>query len=294
MRDDHAMSLADFTQSAWADHADAPAEVAQRLATSLHRIGGADDIASYARLVVHVYGEHLGDWRGGIGLLESMRRLPAFDGSAAARGPIDRGIATLLYASGHQEAIDGLCGEDRVQVLAAAAAILTERGLLEAAASALEAALDGAGAGLPAGSPATRVLAVAGNNLAAALEGRATLDEAHTAWMLRAAETGLVYWRQAGTWLEEERAEYQLARCLLRAGRAGEAAEHARACSAICAANDAPAFERFFGDAVLALACRAAGDAAGFEASRRAALAWHGQVPAEERGWCAREFGELG
>ena len=288
------MSLAEFTKAAWADHADAPAEVAQRLATSLHLIGGADDFAPYARLVVHLYGEHLGDWRGGIGLLESMRRLAAFDTSAAARSPVERGVATLLYASGNEAAIDGLGAEDRVQVLAAAAAILTERGLLEAAAGALDAALAGARAGLPAGSAAIRAIAVAGNNLAAALEGRSTLDEAHTAWMQRAAETGLVYWRQAGTWLEEERAQDQLARCLLRAGRAAETAAHARACIAICAAHDAPAFERFFGDAVLALACRSGGDAAGFEASRRAALAWYGQVPADERGWCAREFGELG
>lgn len=288
------MSLADFTQAAWADHADAPAEVAQRLATSLHRIGGADDIAPYARLVVHVYGEHLADWRGGIRVLEAMRSLGAFDGGTATRGPIERGIATLRFASGDEAAIEGLDREDRVQVLAAAAAILTERGLLEAAATALTAALEGARAGLPEGSPANRALAVAGNNLASALEGRATLDEAHTAWMLRAADAGLEFWRRAGTWLEEERAEYQLARCLLRAGRADEAGRHARRCAEICEANAAPAFERFFGDAVLALACRAAGDAAGHDRARRAALAWHGQVPADEQAWCAREFGELG
>jgi hypothetical protein len=287
------MNLADFCQRAWADHNDAPAEVAQRLATSLHLIEGADHFAPYARLVVHLYGEHLGDWPGGIALLDSMRRLPAFDG-AAARGAVERGAATLRHASGDAEAVAGLGGEDRAAVLAASAAILTERGAIERAIESLDAAIEAARTGLPAGSPANRALAVAGNNLAGALEGRESLDAQQTAAMIRAAEAGLEYWTLAGTWLEQERAEYQLARCLLRAGQARAAAVHARTCVSICEANDAPAFERFFGVAVHALACRAAGDAQGFEALRRAALDHHARVPAEERQWCEREFGELG
>jgi hypothetical protein len=134
---------------------------------------------------------------------------------------------------------------------------------------------------------------VAGNNIADALEKRASLDAVHAAAMLRAADAGLRYWRIAGTWLEEERAWYELARCQLRAGRHADAAASAQHCIEVCAANDAPAFERFFGAAVHALACRAGGDAAGFEASRDAALREYAQVPESERGWCAREHGEL-
>ena len=76
-------------------------------------------------------------------------------------------------------------------------------------------------AGLPPESPAIRALAVGGNNLAAALEAKTDRDPTETRGMIDAAEGGLKYWKQAGTWLEEERAEYRLARSLLQAGEYG-------------------------------------------------------------------------
>src|SRR6476661_10637811 len=112
--------------------------------------------------------------------------------------------------------------------------------------------------------------------------------------MVAAAEGGLAFWKQAGTWLEEERAEYRLTRSLLKAGRAGDAIASAQRCVAVCVDNDAPAFERFFGHAVLALAHRAAGQGNVFATERDHALALLNQVPEGERAWCERERGELG
>ena len=62
--------------------------------------------------------------------------------------------------------------------------------------------------------------------------------------MIVAAEAALRYWKQAGTWLEEERAEYRLAKSLLIAGRAVDAVASARRCLAVCERHEAPAFER--------------------------------------------------
>ena len=112
--------------------------------------------------------------------------------------------------------------------------------------------------------------------------------------MVAAAEGGLKYWKQAGTWLEEERAEYRLTRSLLQAGEPKPAAESARRCIAVCAANDAPAFEQFFGHAVLALALRAAGDVEGFRASRAQALRLFALVAPDEQSWCKADLAELG
>ena len=56
------------------------------------------------------------------------------------------------------------------------------------------------------------------------------------------------------------------------------------------APEHAPAFERFFGEAVLALACRAAGDEAGFETAREAARRHRDALPDDERGWCADDW----
>ena len=112
--------------------------------------------------------------------------------------------------------------------------------------------------------------------------------------MVDAARCGLRYWTLVGTWLEEERAHYQLARCELRAGDAGAALASIDRCIEVCERNGAPPFELFFGHAVRAIAARARGDDAAFAASRSAALAQYARVPDDERKWCSRELGEIG
>ena len=137
-------------------------------------------------------------------------------------------------------------------------------------------------------------LAVGGNNLAATLEEKQDRDDAETKGMLAAAQGGLTFWKQAGTWLEEERAEYRLTRSLLEADDAAAALQSARRCIAVCSANDAPAFEQFFGYAALALAQRAAKDDIGFEASRQQARRLYDLVAPEQKRWCESDLDELG
>jgi hypothetical protein len=94
--------------------------------------------------------------------------------------------------------------------------------------------------------------------------------------------------------LEEERAEYRLARSLLQAELPEAAGQHAQRCLDICLAHAAPYFEQFFAYAVQALAARAAGDAAAYSAHRAQALARHAQLGADEQRWCVAELAELG
>jgi len=287
------MSFDTFIDTAWNDHSDQPQAVADRLASSLHLVEQPDHIPPLVRLVTHVFGEHLGQWRAGIDLLESLRGLPAFDGSAAAAGAVTRSAAALRHAGGDPAALDALSPEDRVAALAIAAAAFSGRGELKRAIAAYAESLHLAGAGFPPGSPALRALAIGGNNLAAVLEDKKDRDAAETAGMVAAAEGGLKYWKLAGTWLEEERALHRLARSLLQAGEAARAVQSAQECLDVCRRNDAPAFERFFGCAVLALAHRAAGAAAAFAAARDRALDLYAQVPENERQWCASDLAEL-
>jgi hypothetical protein len=287
------MSFDAFLETAWNDHGDRPQEVADRLASSLHVVETAEHIPLFARLLMHVYGEHLGQWDRGVALLEALRRVPAFDGSAAAAGALDRNIATLRYAGGETSVLATLSTEDRVSVLALAASAFSGRGEMKRAIAAYAEALGLASAGLPPQSPALRALAVGGNNLAAALEEKKDRDGAETEGMIVAANGGLTFWKQAGTWLEEERAEYRLTRSLLQAGRPRDAIASARRCIDVCTRNDAPAIETFFGYVVLALAQRADGDVDAFAASRRQALALHAQVPEDEKRWCQSDLAEL-
>ena len=92
------MSLDAFIATAWNDHGDHPEEVADRLAGALDLLESPADIPPFARIVTHVYGEHLARWSAGIALLESLRGRPQVDGDPAAAGAITRSVAALRYA----------------------------------------------------------------------------------------------------------------------------------------------------------------------------------------------------
>jgi tetratricopeptide (TPR) repeat protein len=288
------MTFDAFLESAWNDHGDRPQEVGDRLAASVALVEIPAHIPPFARIATHVFGEHLGQWDRGVTLLESLRRVPAFDGSAAPADALTRSIATLRYANGEHAALASLSNEARAQVLAMAASAFAGRKEFARALDAYGDAVEYANAGLPAGASAVRALAAGGNNLAAALEEKTDRDARETAGMVDAARSALKYWKQAGTWLEEERAEYRLARSLLEAGDHEAAVQSARKCIEGCNANSAPAFEQFRGYAALALAQRKTGDAKAFELSRERALALFGQLPQNEQPFCRPEIEELG
>jgi len=287
------MTVDTLLATAWDDHGDRPHEVADRLAGSLWMVESPEQIPPFARLLTHVLGEHLGQWQRGIGLLEALRDLPAFDGGAVD-GVITRAVATLRYASGDAAALMSLSLQDRVAALAGAAAALAGRSEFKSALAAYSEAVQLASTGLPPGSSAVRSLAVGGNNLALALEQKEDRDSSEALGMITAATASLKYWKQAGTWVEEERAEYRLTRSLLRAGKSEDAIQSARRCIDVCESNNATVFEQFFGYAVLALSQRAAGDFGAFEASRRLALALFERIPDDKRKWCESELKELG
>jgi hypothetical protein len=287
------MTFDAFIETAWNDHADRPQEVADRLAAALDLVDGPARVPPFARLLTHVYGEHLGQWQLGIDLLESLREHSGAKGDTAADAVLTRSVATLRYAGGDRASLAGLPPEDGVAVLASAASALAGRNDFAGAISAYDDALQRAQAGLPAKSPAIRALAVGGNNLAAALEQKMDRSASETTGMVSAAHGALKYWKQAGTWLEEERAEYRLARSLLQAGDADAALRSGRRCIEICAANAAPAFELFFAHLALALAQRAAGNLDAFDASRQHAAALFTQIPEDERTWCEAELKAL-
>ena len=289
------MTFEQFIAAAWDEHAERPQQVAERLAASIERVDGAARVEPFAKLVVHVFGEHLGQWERGIAVLEALRASAGVDSSPAASAALARGSAVLRLVGGAGAAdLEALGVEDRIRVLATASSAFVAHGDAGRAVAAYADAVALAAPGLPARSPALTALAVGGNNLAAALEERPQRSAEETAAMVEAAASALKYWRLAGTWLEEERAEYRLARSWLQAGRADESRAAARRCIEVCLRHAAPPFELFFAHAVLALGLRGGGDAAAAEAAREEALRQYALVAREEQAWCAAELKELG
>jgi hypothetical protein len=287
------MSIETFIATAWQDHADRPEEVADRLAGAVPILQSAADVAPFAAIVTHVFGEHLARWDSGIELLRSLHSIAQAGTNPAATRAIDRSIAILQYTASAASTLADLSTDDQTIVLAMSASALAAQRQYGRAIDAYALALRLAAPGLPPASPALRALAVAGNNLAASLEEKPDRDSRETQGMVTAAEGGLKYWQAAGTWLEHERAEYRLAKSLLQAGSPAEAVVSAQRCVDICEANDAPAFERFFGCAVLAIAERRAGNRPAFESSRQQALAQYAMIAADERQWCEADRREL-
>ena len=273
-----------FLEQAWSDHGDAPAEVAERLEQGYALIETPAQIAPFARILAHVDGEHLARWAEGMARLERLRAHPKWDENGEAPTLVRRLLAALRFGSG-DESVTGLGAADRAHAHAVVAAALVAQGHRADAFRHFRAGLVAA-PGLDDDDPAVRALAIAANNLAAALEELPSRTVDDTAFMLEAARAAREYWARAGGWLETERAEYRLAKCHLAAGDAKHALAHARQCVAICEDNGADAFERFFGEAIRALACRALADDRAFEQARAAALAHHDALPADQKRWC--------
>ena len=286
------MNFDQMIEQAWDDHADHTLAVADRLAAAAPTIAAQAHFAPFARIVTHVYGEHLGECERGVALLTSLRKLPTYSDAPEVGGIVTRSVAALRFVGGDAGAAATLGLEDRASALAAAASALTARGEFRRALDAYGEAVRLAPT-LPAGSAAFRALAIGGNNLSAALEDKDGRSASETEGMIAAARGGLAFWRMSGTWLEEERALYRLARSLLSAGQASEAALCAQQCIEVCERNDAPAFERFFASAVLARALREDSRVAEYRQVRNEALDWFDAVPDDEREWCESDLAEL-
>jgi hypothetical protein len=289
-----------FIDAAWSEHTVDPEGVAQRLSRSGTTLATQPaDVLALMRLTGHLWGEHLGRWAEGVAQLRTWAALPAWDGGPSLQDALACHVAALQWCAGRSDALKGLSSPQVVTALAYAAAAMTGRKERARAISAYGLAWDEVQdedglAQWPHEAPVWRALAVAGNNLATELEELPSRSAAETVAMVQAAEGGLMAWRLAGTWLHEERAEYRLSCSLLKAGRPREALVAAQRCAALCQANDAPPFERFFAFAAQAQACRAANDAEGFAARRKEALHWHAQVPADEQQWCESDRQALG
>jgi hypothetical protein len=285
------MSFQEFLRNAWKEHAHDSAAVSARMRQGLNLLEKSEDIAPMARLIVHVEGEHLGQWSQGMALLGELRSSPHFSG-AEADSALRCGEATLLVCESGSLASVDLNPSERLKALAMAVGAVSAQGSGERAESIFREAL-GIAVKLKREDPACKDLAMASNNLAVALEEKAEKAFRDIELMLMAAHAARRFWEISGTWLEVERAEYRLAMSFLSAGRPWDALRHAENCYDLCLAHSAPPFELFYGQEALALSFAAAGDWEGFRHARWRALDLFARLPEEEKPWCKDSHSRL-
>ena len=116
--------------------------------------------------------------------------------------------------------------------------------------------------------------------------------------MSTSTRAGLIWRASAGTWVNVERGDYELARCHAVLGQGEAALRHARACLALVEqqAGDpqADAFETFFAHEALAWAQRAAGDTQGLADERAHMQGLMAQVADTSlKPWCEQALAAL-
>lgn len=294
-REKPAMTFDTWIADAWNRHADAPAAVLAEIPTTGAPLA-ADDaaIGRLLHLAQHIAGAHQGgpaELAAGRALLATLAALPAAGPAAQANAAL-YGRA-LALTGGDAAATAGLPPAEAVRATALAASNLADReaaragALLQQAVAAAEAAV------LPDADPAVRALAVAGNNIAAALEEKAGRDADETRLMLYAAQVARHHWARAGTWLETERAEYRLAMSHLQAGDLPQARQHAQHCLEIVQAQGSVPLEAFFGWEALGRVDRAAGNSAGHQHALAQAGAAFAAMSEADQAWCRASLDQL-
>lgn len=257
-----------FIAQAWADHADDAVGVAARLRSATPAPASAAQLNALVRLTSHVIAEHLGAFDDARWRLAALATHPHAD--AGVQSALRVALASLDLAEHGRAAFGAFTDSQTVRAQVGAAAICVGRGRSAEALNLVTAARERLAA-MPGAAPADhRPVAVACHNMAWTLHDLgAARSAADTEAMIELAAASRAHWEVAGTWLEVERGEYDLARMHLAAGQLDPALRHAAQCLAGCIAHDAPAYELFFGHEALALVQRARGD--------REALAHHRQ-----------------
>ncbi len=230
------MKFDTFLNQAWDKHGSDLEEVLHTLPRALDLVETNDQIPALARLVTHVYGDHLGQWDEGTIFLKRLKTLPGFIDGTESEKAIERSLAVLELAGGNEKVLSKFSDSETTRIVAMAAAALCEREVIRASLL-YRRALEGAEQLLPT-DPANRAIAVTSNNLACSLEEKATRNVGETELMVLAAQTARKYWEIAGGPTEICFAEYRLAMTFTKAGRPEEAAMHATLAIAISESSD--------------------------------------------------------
>ena len=288
------MDFDTFMAQAWADHAADAEGVAKRLSEqAVALLSSESQLVQLMNLNHHVWGAHLHDAARGSASFDSLMASAYFVAHGESDSMADRCMASLSLTEFADFSLAALTPSDQIRVQAMAAANLAD---LDAARGMqlLQAALNQVKqSNLPVADPMNRAMAVAGHNLAASLEEKSVLSADEIALMLMAAKASRTYWERAGTWLQVERAEYQLAATFLKSGDLAQAEFHARECGRIVTENSAPALEQFFAAVALASVMRAAKNEAAFNAANHQAQTAFGELADDDRAWCEASLKKL-
>ncbi|MDC1143040.1 hypothetical protein OAU50_08110 [Planctomycetota bacterium] len=267
------MEFGEFISNCWARHRDETEAVAAELKAKIGDVANAQDALQYCNTVNHVYGVHLSNWGEAADLC--VKALAERGNDHALAGPYGN-LAVAQFMAG-RHALSLVSAARAVQLtdmepismtirtnILIASALVDEKRFDEAVvlySSVLEMARSRGEEKLSS----DRAVAITSNNLASELmsfEGREPRDDK---LMLDAADAAHEFWKKAGNWVNEERAEYLLAQVHNAVGKFEEALQHAGRAIDLIQRNGEEVVDEAFINLAIAASFKGQGDRAGFD-----------------------------
>ncbi len=283
------MIFKDYLNEAWNLHATEPQKVMNDFKNNFSLIQADSDVLAMANIIVHVSGEHLGNWNDGLALLKDLKT----NKHLSDMDSFNRSIAILNLGGNPSFAINHYRPSDQARILAVTSSALASQNDLVRAAKYLKEAQDITLNELTKEDPANKSLGITGWNLACALEEKENLTKEEIELMKLSANISRKFWEIAGTWKEVERGEYRLAHTYLKAGEVDQALIHAKKCIEIIEANQNEALEAFFGYEALALVEKARKDTKSFESAKEKMQEAFNKLPAIDQSWCKASLDKI-
>lgn len=186
-------SFKEYLDHAWKLHKTDAKSVADEFKSKFTLMESEDDVMSMAELIVHICGEHLGNWEQGIDLLKKLKNnAPIKD-----KEQMKRLVAILNLGNNPNISIAEFSPSDQVRIYSATASALANLGGLKNAEKLFDKALLLA-VDLVKEDPANKALAAAGNNIARIIEKKEVKNPQDTELMMKASTVAKKYEEIAG------------------------------------------------------------------------------------------------
>lgn len=243
------MNFKEYLTAAWSLHMTDPRKVADEIKQNFNLMESDDDVMAITRLIVHVCGEHLGDWTKGIELLRKLKN----NATIKDQSEMNRYMAILNLGNNPNQSIENFSSSDQVIIYAAVASALASLGGIKTAEKFLNLADEISRSKLSKEDSAIRTLATTCNNIIRTLENKSETTANEIQLMILAAKTARHFWELVGIWKDVQKAEYRLSLTCLKAGLLDESLMHAQLCLDINSKNGNEPLELFFAYEALAM-----------------------------------------
>lgn len=121
------MKFKEYLNAAWSTHRSDPKQVADLLKENFKLMETEDDVMDMANLIVHICGDHLGEWNRGIELLRKLKN----NATIKDQNLMNRYIGILTLGNNPNSKIDNFSPYDQVMILSSAATALAALGGLK-------------------------------------------------------------------------------------------------------------------------------------------------------------------